>query len=205
MARYTGPKAKLCRREGVNLFGSAKYTKILTKKNYPPGMHGKSRMKKPSEYATQLREKQKLSRIFGISKKQLTNYYKKANSMQGATSDNLLLLIERRLDNLLFRSGLALTRMQARQFASHGLFMLNGKRVTIPSIQFKVGDKIEVRPRSKTSKVFELIQKENAKYRPPNWLNVDTKKLLVEVKDLPGRDNFEQAVDAQKIVEFYSK
>lgn len=205
MARYTGPKAKICRREGINLFGTAKYTKILTKKNYPPGVHGKKGVRKMSEYASQLREKQKLTRIFGLSKKQLTNYYKKANSMAGATSDNLLTLIERRLDNTLFRAGFALTRQQARQFAGHGLFTINGKRVTIPSILVKVGDKIQVRSRTKNSKVFEGILKENTKYRPPSWLNVDQKNMLAEVKDTPARDHFEQAVDAQKIVEFYSK
>jgi small subunit ribosomal protein S4 len=205
MSRYTGPKAKLCRREGMNIIGTAKYTKILTRKNYPPGSHGKRGLRKLSEYASQLREKQKLSRMFGLSRKQLTNYYKKANSMTGATSDNLLELIEKRLDNVIYRAGLALTRYQARQFASHGLFMVNGKRVTIPSIIVKAGDKIEVRPRSKTSKVFADIQKENAKYRPPSWLTVDVKKLLIDIKDVPTKDHFEQAIDAQKIVEFYSK
>jgi small subunit ribosomal protein S4 len=205
MARYTGPKAKLCRREGENLFGSAKYTKILTKKNYAPGAHGKTRVGKSSEFASQLREKQKLARMFGLSLRQMTKYFDKASRAGGSSSVNLLSLIERRLDNAIYRAGLAMTRMQARQFASHGLLSVNGVRVTIPSIQLSPGDQIEVRQRSKQSKVFEDIRKENAKYNAPSWMNADRQKLTIEIKDIPAKEHFEQSVDAQKIVEFFSK
>ncbi len=205
MARYTGPKGKQCRREGVNLFGTQKYVKIMTRKGNPPGIHGGKGGRKPTEYSGQLREKQKLSRMFGISKRQLTNYYKKALKLTGATSDHLMRLIETRLDNVIYRAGFALTRFQSRQFATHGLFLVNGRRVNVPSISVKVGDKIEARPRSKTSKVFELIHKENAKYRSPGWLIVDPKRLYVEIKAMPSKDDFEQTIEPQKVVEFYSK
>lgn len=205
MGRYTGPKAKLCRREGTNLFGSAKYTKILTKRNFAPGSQAGARTGKPSEFANQLREKQKLARMFGISAKQLETYFKKASRMPGVTSNHLLALIESRLDNVLYRAGFALTRMQARQSASHGHVMLNGKRVTIPSINIRPGDKIEIREKLKQSKLFEDVLKENAKYKAPSWLQADQKKLSIEILDLPGVDHFEQTLDTQKIVEFYSK
>jgi small subunit ribosomal protein S4 len=204
MARYRGPKARLCRREGVNLFGSAKYTKILTKRPTAPGEPPKMRGKK-SEYALQLREKQKLRYMFVLTEKQFRGYFNKASRMSGVTSDNLMMQLEVRLDNALYRSGLALTRFQARQFASHGLFLVNGRRVTIPSFKLKVGDKVEVRSRSKSSKVFTENIEELSGYNPPRWLQVDIKDLFFTVKALPEVTDFEQLIDTQKIIELYSR
>lgn len=205
MSRYTGPKAKLCRREGMNLFGSEKYTKILGKKPYAPGQHAKNKTGKPSEYSTQLREKQKLARMFGVNMRQLTRYYQEASRRTGSTSDNLLSLLETRLDNAIYRAGLAMTRFQSRQFASHGIFMVNGRRATVPSMAVSPGDVIEARPRAKNSKMFENILRDNAKYKAPSWLNSDMKNLKIEVKEVPKYEHFEKEIDAQKIVEFYSK
>jgi small subunit ribosomal protein S4 len=204
MARYRGPKARLCRREGVNLFGSTKYTKILTKRPNGPGEPSKM-MGKKSEYALQLREKQKLRYMFVLTETQFKRYFDKASRMTGVTSDNLMRQLELRLDNAIYRSGLALTRFQARQFSSHGLFLVNGRRVTIPSYKLKEGDKVEVRARSKPSGVFAGNIEELAGYNPPRWLEVDLKSLSFTVKALPEQQDFEQLVDTQKIIELYSR
>ncbi|MBU1935299.1 30S ribosomal protein S4, partial [Patescibacteria group bacterium] len=141
--RYTGPKAKLCRRLGANLFGTEKYTKILRKRQSKPGIHG-SKFSKKTEYGRQLDEKQKARFVFGLSERQFSNYFQKANSQTGDTGQNLLRLLERRLDNVIYVSQFAETRMQARQMVSHGHFKLNGRRVDIPSILMRPGDKIEL-------------------------------------------------------------
>ncbi|MDH3324183.1 MAG: 30S ribosomal protein S4 [Candidatus Peregrinibacteria bacterium] len=204
--RYTGPKARQCRREGVNLFGSPKYQKILSRNQNIPGMHGGKRLGKLSEYAKQLREKQKAKRIFCLSEKQFKKYFDKASSKKGITGDNLLQLLELRLDNVLFRSGIALTRMQARQFAGHGLFYFNGRKVDVPSIQVKIGDKIEIKPSKAGLKVFAHNREEAGEtFDAPSWLKVDLKKLTIEVIDLPEPQHFEQIIDPQPIVEFYSR
>ncbi|MCF7905975.1 30S ribosomal protein S4 [Candidatus Gracilibacteria bacterium] len=204
--RYTGPKARLCRREGVNLFGSPKYQKLLGRNPNIPGMHGGKRLGKLSEYAKQLREKQKAKRMFGLSEKQFKNYFTKASGGQGVTGDTLLELLERRLDNVLYRSGLALTRMQARQFASHGLFLVNGRRTDVPSFQVRVGDIIEVRPSKAGSPVFSKNREElGADHTPPSWLKVDSKKLSIEVIDIPVTSHFEALIEPQLIVEYYSR
>jgi small subunit ribosomal protein S4 len=204
MARYRGPKARKCRQLGVNLFGSPKYTRIMTKKPTPPGPPAKM-MSKKSEYALQLREKQKLRYMFGLLEKQFRKYFDKASRMMGVTADNMMMQLELRLDNVIYRSGLALTRFQSRQFASHGHFLVNGRRVTIPSYQIKAGDVIELRPSSQKSKVFVGIKEENESYEPPRWLLVDLKKNTVTVESLPGVKDFDQLVDMQLIVEFYSR
>lgn len=203
--RYIGPKTRLCRREGVNLFGSPKYQKLLQRNPNIPGMHGNKRQGKMSEYARQLREKQKAKRMFELSEKQFKKYYTKAARSKTVTGDALLQLLERRLDNVLYRSGIALTRAQARQFVSHGLFMLNGRRVTVPSVEVREGDMIEVRGKSKNSPVFAKNQDEQAHYEPPSWLKVDPKKLSVEVIALPEQKHFESLIQPQLIVEFYSR
>lgn len=203
--RYTGPKARLCRREGMDLFGSPKYGKVMGKRSGIPGMHGAKRMGKLTEYAKQLREKQKAKRIFGLSEKQFRRTFDKATRSVGITGDVLLQLLERRFDNALFRAGFALTRMQARQFASHGLFMVNGRRVDVPSLQLRVGDVIEVRSKSKGSTVFKKNFEELEKYDAPSWLKVDRKKMAIEVVALPDNMHYEQAVVPQMIVEFYSR
>ena len=203
--KYTGPKARLCRREGINLFGSDKYQKILGRRPGIPGLHGGKRLGKMTEYAKQLREKQKAKRMFGLSEKQFRRTFDRASAMAGIAGENMLQLLERRFDNVLYRSGIALTRMQARQFASHGLFMLNGRRVDVPSIQVRVGDVIEIRQKSKSSPVFKKNAEENSNVEAPTWLSVDIKKLRIEVTGTPAPQHFEQAIESQMIVEFYSR
>ncbi len=203
--RYTGPKARQCRREGVNLFGSPKYQKILGRNPNIPGMHGGKRLGKMTEYAKQLREKQKARRMFGISEKQFKRYFDKADRSKAVTGDKLLQLLELRLDNVLFRSGIALTRMQARQFVSHGLFSLNGQRVNVPSIEVKAGDIIEVRANRKKSPVFTKNKEEMDSYDAPDWLKVDTGAIKIEITALPEVKHFEQMINTQPIVEFYSR
>ncbi len=203
--KYTGPKAKKVRRHGMNLFGSAKYDKILQRKPYGPGRNAQTRPSKPSEYSRQLLEKQKARDMYGLSERQFRRMYDTASKIPGQTGEVLKQLLERRLDNVVYRAGLAKTRMQSRQFTSHGVFLVNGVRVTTPSFQVKPGMVITVRPRMKTSPVFPPIIESNGKYNAPNWLTVDTKDLKIEVKTLPTGANAEQAIDMRQIVEFYSR
>lgn len=208
MARYRGSKSKICRREGVSLAAFGNYEgaamKASQKKNYPPGAQGKKgSFSKQSEYGKQLREKQKAKRIYGILEKQFRRYYKKADSSELATHIALLTILEKRLDNVIYRAGLADTRRQARQIVTHGLIKLNGRRVDIPSIELKVGDKFEVRDKSKGSPLFETTKK--SKPRAPKWLKVDLKGLNGEMIRDPERDDLEQIIEAQLIVEYYSK
>ncbi len=149
MARYTGPKAKICRKFGENIFGTAKYDKILERRKFPAGQHGKSMRRKLSDYGVHLKEKQKLRLTYCLLEKQFRNYFFKAAKMQGVTGENLMQMLERRFDNVIYRLGFAVTRMQARQFVNHGHFTVNGKKVDIPSQLLKAGDVIEVRPKSR--------------------------------------------------------
>lgn len=202
MSRYTGPKCRLCRREGVSLCGKEKCA--LKRRNYIPGQHGpKGNFAKKSEYGRQLREKQKLQRLFGITERQLKNYFEKASKQKDITGDALLKLLETRFDNVIFRSGLAKTRAQARQMVNHGLFKLNSKRVTIPSFQVNVGDKFETIDRMKKSKLF--AESEKQKYAPPQWLKVDYKTAGGEVTRKVGTDELEQIIQSALVVEYYSK
>ncbi len=202
--RYTGPKARLCRRHRANLFGTSKYTKIVERRSGKPGMHG-GRMffGKLSEYGIQLSEKQKARILFGLSEKQFRNYFKKASTMSGETGENLLRLLELRLDNLVYVSQFAVTRMQARQMVSHGHFRVNGRRVDISSIQVRPGDKIELADRLKDSPLYSGLEK--LKDYSPKWLKVDLKKRCVEVLSLPEKDDLEKSIESQLIVEFYSR
>ena len=202
MSRYTGPKYRQCRREGINLYGNEKYN--LKKKNYPPGIHGpKGSFAKPSEYARQLREKQKLRRMFGITEKQLVNYYKKAARKKEITGNAVLKILETRLDNVIFKAGFAKSKPQARQMVNHGLFKVNGRRVSIPSYQTKTGDKFEVMERSRKSPLFEELAKQ--KFAPPKWIKADYGKLTVEIMRELKEDDLEKAVSINLVVEFYSK
>jgi|CXWL01.1.fsa_nt_gi small subunit ribosomal protein S4 len=203
MARH-GPKARLCRREGVNLFGRPKYAKILEKRPGRPGVHSEA-PRKSSGFALQLREKQKLRIMFGISESQCERYVTKAINKKGLTTDNLMKQLEMRLDNVLYRAGFALTRMQARQMATHGHFLVNARRVDIPSYTVRIGDKVEVRPKLKNSKLYPLIAEENKGYKPARWLQVNPKNLAVEITGEPAGDDFERIVDCPKIIEFYSR
>lgn len=204
MSRYTGPVVRKSRRYGAMLFSNGKSKQnAFNKRKYAPGMHGRSSFKTQSEYGKQLFEKQKARFMFGISEKQFRKYYEKATKSEGITGNELLRFLERRLDNVIFRSGLAETRRQARQIVTHGHIMLNGRRVDIPSIEVKVGDEFEVRARSQSSNLFADVK--SGKSGASKWLEVDYGKLKGKVTALPEDDDLEQIIDSQLIVEFYSK
>ena len=204
MSRYRGPLVRKARRYGVMLFnnGNSKQN-AFKKRKYAPGQHGRSSFKSLSEYGKQLQEKQKARFMFGITEKQFRKYYQKATKAEGVTGIELLKGLERRLDNFVYRSGFAATRRQARQFVTHGHFELNGRRVDIPSIEIKVGDKLVVRNKSQKSPIFEEIKKQ--KDASVKWINADNGKLTIEVIALPGEDDVEPIINSQMIVEFYSK
>lgn len=203
--KFTGPKAKRCRKQGTNIYGSDKYDKILQRKPYGPGKGPRSRGKRPSEFGKQLLEKQKARDMFGLSERQFVRVYKAAAASREQTGDMMLRLLERRLDNTLYRAGFAFTRLQARQFACHGLFTVNGVRVTSPSYLLKEGDVIEIRTKSKSSAVFNPILEAHEKYMPPTWLKVDASNLKAEVVGTPSPDDFEQAIDVRQVIEYYSR
>lgn len=205
MARYTGPKAKLCRRFGENIFGTPKYDRILEKKNYKPGQHGKGFRKRPSDYGVHLQDKQKVRYMYGLMEKQFRNYFKKADKKEGITSENLFQMLEMRLDNLVFRLGIGVTRMHARQFVRHNHIMVNGTRVNIPSYSCRPGDVIEVKEKSRNL----LFIKENvealAGTSAYGWLTFDKSEMKGEVLQIPKRDEIPVNVDDRLIVEYYSK
>jgi small subunit ribosomal protein S4 len=206
MARYTGPVCRLCRREGIKLYlkGDKCYSDKcpVSKRAYAPGQHGQSR-KKLSNYGVQLREKQKARRIYGILESQFRDYYEKAERKRGVTGENLIKLLENRLDNVVFRLGFASSRPEARQLVRHGHFTVNGKKVNIPSYQISVGDVIAVKEGSKTSEKFKGLA-EVAK-TTPQWLSVDMEKLEGKVIAEPKREDVEIPVQETLIVELYSK
>ena len=203
--RFTGPKAKRCRRFGSNIYGSDKYDRVMSRKPYGPGKGPRSRSGRSSEYAKQMVEKQKARDIYGMSERQFSNLYRTAAAVSGQTGETLKQLLERRLDNVLYRAGYARTRLQSRQFVSHGLFAVNGRRVTSPSYSVRAGDRIEARPHSKGSAVFSAILDAHEKYMPPVWLKVDPRVLAVEILTLPAADSAEQAIDIRQVIEFYSR
>lgn len=203
--KYNGPKARLVRRLGMNLYGADKYDKILQKKPYGPGKTPKSRQARDSEYARQLKEKQKAKLMYGLSEKQFRLIFKESLNAKGQTGDTMKQLLEQRLDNAIFRAGFAVTRLQARQFAGHGLFQVDGVRVTSPSYRVKPGEVITVRSRSKDSPIFASIRERHAKYMPPKWLRVDPATMKAEVSTAPTAEDGEQGVDMRQVVEFYSR
>ena len=203
MARYTGPKYRLCRREGVNLFGPKKYDFDI--RPYAPGQHGQGRRVKLSDYGLQLREKQKVKRIYGVLERQFRRYYEKAARSKGITGSVLLQLLERRLDNVIFRMGFATTRPQARQFVSHGLVKVNGQRVNIPSYQVKEGDEIELKIKDKTKALFDAILERNKDLTRKGWVKLDEKNYKVAVLKLPVQEDIQFPINEQLIVELYSK
>jgi len=202
--RYTKAKARLCRREGVNLFGPDKYDKILHRRGTKPGQSPTARPSKLSEYGRQLREKNKAKRIFGVAEKQFRRYFKKASSSKGVTGNRLLELLELRLDNVLFRAGLAHTRMQSRQFVNHRQFLVNNKAVDIPSYLVSVGDVITVRERFKDNIIFSDWA-QRIRNHIPGWLEVDVKKQQIKVLRLPEAEETEQMIAVHMIIEFYSR
>jgi small subunit ribosomal protein S4 len=205
MARDRSPIVKQSRREGYALHPKAH--KIMVKKSGIPGQHGRSRQGKVSLYAQQLREKQKVRRLYGLLEKQFARLMKDANRAEGQSGEVLLQLLERRLDNVIYRAGFATSRRAARQLVTHGHFMLNGRRVDIPSIRVKVGDEIVVRPKSSKSGYFANIENilKDSVQGPLSWLKADTKKLAVTITGLPKRDEAEPDITEQLIVEYYSR
>lgn len=203
--KYTGPKARRCRRLGINLYASDKYDRVMQRKPYGPGKNAKTRAGRPSEYSRQLTEKQKARDIYGLSERQFHRMYMEATRSKGQTGDVMKRLLETRLDNAIYRAGFAMTRLQARQFASHGLFLVDGVRVTTPSYRVQPGEKITIREQSKDSPVFGAIRERNEKYTAPKWMRVDARAGTAEIVTLPEPTDAEQAVDMRQVVEFYSR
>jgi len=207
MARYTGPVCRLCRRERMKLFLKGPKCDSMRcpieRRPYPPGMHGRGRIRE-SEYLFQLREKQKARRIYGLLEKQFKLIYNKANKMPGVTGENLLRLLELRIDNVVFRAGFAASRNQARQFVRHGHVAVNGQRVTIPSYTLRKGDVVQLRDKAKRMIVvrFNIDTIDRA---IPQWLEVDAGEHKATVRDLPLREQIDVPVREQLIVELYSK
>lgn len=206
MARYIDANCRLCRREGQKLFlkGERCYSTkcAMEKRNYAPGQHGQSR-KKVSEYGTQLREKQKTKRFYGLQETQFRNLFDKAVKKKGITGENLLILLETRLDNVVFRLGFGSSRKESRQLVTHGHFLVNGKKVDIPSYTCAAGDVIKVKEKSTASPKFKEIKEMTISV--PSWMTVDTEKLEGKVIALPTRDEIDTAVSEYLIVELYSK
>jgi len=205
MARDTSPIVKQSRREGYALHPKAH--KILARKSGIPGQHAHGRQGKTSLYATQLREKQKVRRAYGLLEKQFARLMNEATRKPGLSGENLLQMLELRLDNAVYRAGFATSRRAARQLVGHGHFILNGRRVDIPSIRLKPGDEITVRPKSTKSGYFSEIDNvfSNSIQGPLSWLKSDVKKLKIEVTGLPKREEAEADINEQLIVEYYSR
>ena len=207
MARYTGPVCRLCRRERMKLFlKGAKCDSMrcpIERRPYPPGMHGRGRIRE-SEYLFQLREKQKARRIYGVLEDQFRNLYEEANRQDGITGENLLRMLELRLDNVAYRAGWGASRAQARQFVRHGHVTVNGKRVTIPSYQVRKGDAVEVRERARSMIVLRHNLDTIDRAIPP-WLDRGGEGWAVTVRDLPLREHIDVPVRESLIVELYSK
>ncbi len=201
MARYTGPITKKSRRLGTDLVGNGK---AFERRAYPPGVHGRGRTKE-SEYLLQLREKQKARYAYGVLEKQFRRYYEEANRLGGKTGDNLLIILESRLDNVVYRAGLANTRRQARQLVVHGHFLVNGKKVNIPSYRVSPYDIIDVAPKSLNALPIVIARETHHERSVPGWLTVRPNKGRILVHQLPVRDQITIDVQEQLIVELYSK
>ncbi len=212
MARHTGPVCKLCRREGEKLFlkGSRCLTPkcAIERRSYPPGQHGRDaqyRRGRASDYLLQLREKQKARRIYGVFERQFSNYFTKATQRSGLTGSNLLILLESRLDNVIYRLGIADSRPQARQLVSHGHIMLNGRKTDVPSALVSAGDTISVRPESSKNTYFKTLRQELDERQVPRWLSLNAESMTANVAQLPARDDIDVSLNEQLIVEYYSR
>ncbi len=210
MARYTGSVCKLCRREGMKIF--LKGERCLSDKcsierrNYPPGQHGPSmRRRKPSDYSIQLREKQKVKRIYGVQEAQFRNYFKKAARSKGTTGDVLLKMLESRLDNVVYRLGFASSRPSARQLVRHRHFTVNGRILDIPSYLVKEGDVIEVKEPSRSLDVIQESMKHFGRRGEPGWLTLDKAKMAGQIVHAPSRSDIDLEINEQLIVELYSR
>ncbi len=208
MARYTGPACKLCRREGKKLYLKGERCTsgkcALERRNTAPGQHGAAK-KKMGEYGMQLREKQATRRYYGVLERQFKNYYEEADRKEGMTGENLLILLERRLDNVVYRMGLAESHKEARQLVLHAHFTLNGKKVNVPSILVKPGDVIAVKEASRSSTKFKALAEALESKVAPKWLDVDKTNLQAKVVSFPAREDIDFEFNEQLIVELYSK
>ena len=209
MSRYSEAACRLCRRENLKLFlkGDRCYTDkcAFERRSYPPGQHGQRRGRKISDYGIQLREKQKVKRIYGVLEKQFRKYYTRADRQKGITGTNLLILLERRLENIVYRMGFASSRNQARQLVRHNHFTVNGRKVNIPSYQVKIGDVIEVREKSRKSPFILEAMETVVRREMPSWLEVDGSNFRGIVKEFPNREELTMPINEQLIVELYSK
>jgi small subunit ribosomal protein S4 len=208
MARYTDAVCRLCRREGSKLFlkGSRCYTKkcAFERRPSPPGQHG-VRRRKMGDYGIQLREKQKVRRVYRVLEKQFKNYFEAAESTPGVTGENLLRMLELRLDNAVFRMGFARSRDEARQLVGHGHFAVNGRPTNIPSYQLKPGDRIEVRESHRDREPFKIAKETLRSHQTPEWLTVDPVKLAGSIASAPRRDQMPMELNEQLVVEYYSR
>jgi small subunit ribosomal protein S4 len=209
LARYTDPVCRLCRREGIKLFlkGSKCFSDKcpIEKRNFAPGQHGKDRKTKVVGYGLQLREKQKAKRIYFTQEGQFRNYFEKAARKPGVTGELLLQQLERRLDSVVFRIGLGTARRQARQLVRHGHVLVNGKKVNIPSFQVSIGDEITIKESSRKLVILEAAKEFSSHQNAPAWLEIDRDNFRGKVLSLPRREDIQQPVNEQLIVELYSK
>ena len=209
MANYTGSDCRICRRENVKLFlkGDRCYSDkcAFDRRSYPPGQHGERRGRKTSDYGIQLREKQKIKRIYGLSEKQFHLFFERADRQKGITGTNLLVSLERRLDNVVYRLGFASSRAQARQLVQHSHFLVNGKKVNIPSYEVKVGDSVEIRERSRQMQLIQDSMDAVVRRGVPQWLDLEKENLKGMVKNLPVREDLTMPMQEQLVVELYSK
>jgi small subunit ribosomal protein S4 len=205
MAKFTGSKGKLVRKFGENIYGNPKFDKLLNRKSYAPGQHGQSHRRRLSNYGVQLREKQKIKNMYGLLENQFRNNFQKAESMKGETGTNMLQLLERRLDNIVYRLGFAPTRPSARQLVNHYHFLVNGKKVNIPSYLLNPGDEVQVREKSKKMDVIlEAMKRIKGDIDIP-WLELDKAKMKGTFIAIPERDQMNFTIDERLVVELYSK
>jgi small subunit ribosomal protein S4 len=208
MARYTGSVCRLCRREGAKLFlkGTRCYTKkcAFERRPSPPGQHG-VRRRKVGDFGLQLREKQKVRRVYGVLERQFRNYFREAETHSGVTGEYLLRSLELRLDNVIFRMGFATSRAQARQLVGHGHFAVNGRPTNVPSYQLRPGDRVEVREIRRSREPFKTAKETLRSHQPPEWLSIDAANLAGTVVDMPRRDQMPLDLNEQLVVEYYSR
>lgn len=212
MARYIGPVCKLCRREGEKLF--LKGSRCLTPKcsferrSYPPGEHGRDnqfRRGRASDYLLQLREKQKARRIYGVLERQFNRYFRRATQRVGLTGTNLLVVLETRLDNVVYRLGWADSRAQARQLVQHGHVTINGRKTGVPSALVSAGDVVSIRPESMRKTYFKTLREDLDDRQVPRWLNLDVRNISAKVVNLPARDDIDVTINEQLVAEYYSR
>jgi small subunit ribosomal protein S4 len=204
MSRYTGPKSRVSRRLGANIWGTSGENRALERRPYPPGEHGRSRRRNASEYLLQLQERQKARYTYGLTERQFRNLYQEASRGKGVTGETMLQLLERRLDNVVYRAGWASTRPQARQFVNHGHIEVNGKRVDIASYRVRKGDVVSLR--GKARQMIQIQWNRDVLARtPPPWLDSENEGLSVKVREYPLREHIDVPVREQLIVELYSK